>query len=191
MAPRVLRRVLDLYAELLRRVPHPARVVQEAARERDHVGLALRDDALGLLRIGDQADRAHGDRRALLHLLGERQLVAWRHLDTLLRHQPAARYAHVVEADARELARVGHRVVGLEAALEPVARGDARAQAAIPRPGLAQRARDLERRAHAVFEAAAVAVAARVGERREELVQEIAVRGVHLEHVQADAARPL
>ena len=73
---------------------------------------------------------------------------------------------------------VGRGVLRLEAARRPVARRDARAERAVLGPRLAQRARDLERRAHAVLETAAVAVAPPVGERRKELVQQVAVRRV-------------
>jgi len=52
----VLRRGFDLAAEFGGGVPAPARVVQYAARQRDHVGLARRDDVLGLFGFGDQAD---------------------------------------------------------------------------------------------------------------------------------------
>src|SRR6266403_4883133 len=53
----VLRRGVDLAAELGGGVPAPARVVMHGARQRDHVGLAGGDDVLGLLRFGDQPDR--------------------------------------------------------------------------------------------------------------------------------------
>jgi hypothetical protein len=41
----------DLAAEFGGGVPAPARVVEHAARQRDHVGLAGGDDVLGLLRL--------------------------------------------------------------------------------------------------------------------------------------------
>ena len=51
--------------------------------------------------------------------------------------------------------------------------------------------RDFERKAHAVFERAAVIVGAPVGDRRHEAVQQVAVRHVQLDGVEADAHRPL
>ena len=48
---------------------------------------------------------------------------------------------------------------------------------------------DLEREAHAVLEAAAVVVVALVGERRQELVQQVAVRGVQLDARRGRGAR--
>src|SRR6185503_1798711 len=58
---RVLRRIVELDAEALRRVPHPARVVEEGARHRHHVGLALGDGRFGLFGIRDHPDRAYFD----------------------------------------------------------------------------------------------------------------------------------
>src|ERR1051325_7446219 len=48
---RVLRRIIELHAEALRRVPHPARVVEKGARHRHHVGLAFGDGRLGLVGV--------------------------------------------------------------------------------------------------------------------------------------------
>src|SRR2546421_7264485 len=49
----VLRRNARGRAELKRRLPCPAGIPEEASRERNHVGLALCDDFLGLPRFGD------------------------------------------------------------------------------------------------------------------------------------------
>src|SRR5436190_17695249 len=58
-APVLVRRG-DARAELGGGVPGPTGVVEHRAGERDGVGLAVGDDRLGLLGLGDQAD---GDRR--------------------------------------------------------------------------------------------------------------------------------
>ena len=55
--------------------------------------------------------------------------------------------------------------------------------------GLAHHLEDLERKAHPVLQAAAVFVVALVGDRREELVQQVAVRGVDLDAVEAEPGR--
>ena len=72
----ILRRPFDLDAERLGGVPAPVRVVKKRARQRDHVGLAVSDDGFGLLRGGDQADRAGRDTDLALDLLGERNVEA-------------------------------------------------------------------------------------------------------------------
>ena len=101
-----------------------------------------------------------------------------------MREQSGARHADVVEADALQLARVGHRVVGPEPALGPVVRADARAERALLRPGFAHGGRDLEGKLASV---GPIGVFSLVRKRRQELVQEIAVRRMQLEHVEADA----
>ena len=85
MAGHRLRRVGRLRAELFGRVPGPARIPDRRAREADQVRLAGCDDVLGLLVAGDQADRHGGDAAFLLHLLGERHLIAGRQRDLLQR----------------------------------------------------------------------------------------------------------
>ena len=58
-------------------------------------------------------------------------------------------------------------------------------RAAVVGPGGAHGLDHLEREAHAVLARAAVPVLAPVGQRREELVEQVAVRGVHLDDVEA------
>src|SRR6185437_4355877 len=72
----VLHRTLDLGAERLGRVPAPMRVVEKGARQRHHVGLALRHDVLGLLRCQDEADRAGRNGGLLFHPRCNRDIVA-------------------------------------------------------------------------------------------------------------------
>ena len=59
------------------------------------------------------------------------------------------------------------------------------------RPGLAHGAEHFEREAQAVVQRAAVFVGALVGQRRDEARQQIAVRGVQLDHVEARALAAL
>ena len=53
----------------------------------------------------------------------------------------------------------------------------------------AQGGGDLQRRAHALLQRAAIGVAARVRQGREELVQQVAMRGMELDEVEARARR--
>ena len=59
------------------------------------------------------------------------------------------------------------------------------------REGRAHRIEDFERKAHAVLEAAAILVIAPVGERRQKLVQQIAMRAVELDRVDPEPRRAL
>src|SRR5260370_6460658 len=115
---------------------------------------------------------------------GEGHLVARDDLDARLREERGARHADVVEADALQLAGVGHGVVWPEPALGPVVRADARSERALLWPGFPHRGRDLERKLASVH---SIRIFSLIRERRQELVQEIAVRRMQLEHVEADA----
>src|SRR5207247_6583792 len=144
VAAGVRRQIFEPHAEALAGVPDPARVVEERARHGDHVGLAGSDDLLGLLGVGDHPYRPHVDVDRFFYVRGVGHLVARLDLDARMREESGARHADVVEADALQLARVGHGVVGPEPALGPVVRADARAERALLRPGFAHGGRDLE-----------------------------------------------
>src|SRR4051812_32898135 len=85
----ILRRRFDLAAEFGCGVPGPARVVEQAAGERDHVGLAGCDDVFGLPRLGDQADGDGGQTRLALDGLGKLHLIAGAKRDLLQRRDAA------------------------------------------------------------------------------------------------------
>src|SRR4051812_23070836 len=72
----ILRRRGHLAAKLRRCVPRPARVVEDAAGKRDHVGVAGADDRFRLLGLGDHADRDNRHVVGALDLAGEWNLVA-------------------------------------------------------------------------------------------------------------------
>ena len=65
-------------------------------------------------------------------------------------------------------------------------RGHADADRLLVRKRLAHRVEHFERKAHAVRQRAAILIGALVGNRRQELVQEIAVRGMHLDGIDAE-----
>ena len=54
----------------------PVRVAEQLAGQEHHVGLAVADDLLGLLRLGDEADRADREAGCLADPGRERHLVA-------------------------------------------------------------------------------------------------------------------
>ena len=103
----VLRHTRNLGAERLGRVPAPARVVEHGARKRDHVGLALGDDRLGLRRRHDQSDRAGGDAGLALDPRGDRHVVAG--LGRIARGGGDAARRHIDEIEAVSLKRLGDR----------------------------------------------------------------------------------
>ena len=167
------------------------RIVEEAARHRHHIGLALRDDRLGVFGLDDQADGARGNAGFLLHARGDRHVVAGLARVADIGGDAAGRDADEVEPFAFKRLGNRHRVVGGQPALAPVAAGDARAERQAARHHRAHRARDRKRKAQAVLERAAILVGALVGDRRHEAVRQIAVRHVQFDLVEADAQAPL
>ncbi len=166
-------------------------IVEEGTRQRDHVGLAFGDDRFGLARRGDQPDRARGDAGLALDLLREGAVGVRDHGRAGLGGDAAGGRADEVEPGRFQGLGKSDRVVGRQPAFHPVAAGDADPERDRLRHDRAHRARDLERKAHAGLERSAVAVRALVGDRREEAVQEIAVRAVQLDGVDAGAERAL
>src|SRR5215468_9691507 len=185
-APVLLRRA-HLTAEFGGGMPTPTRGVEHAAGKRDHVGLAGGDDLLGLLRLGNQADRHGGDAGGLLDRLRERHLVAGPERNFLQRRYAAGRRIDPVDVALLQFLRVFDGLMNVPAALDPVGAGHANADRFFFRKDGAHRIENFQREAHAVFEAAAILIGPPVGDRREELVHEIAVRAVQFERIDAKA----
>ena len=135
-------------------------------------------------------DRAGRDPGALADGGRERHLVAGRERHLRVGHRPAARAVHEVDAGLAQLAGEDDRLLEVPAALHPVGGGDASEDRPLDREGLAHRVRHGERQAHPVLEAAAVLVPPAVGERGEELVEEVAVRHVDLDGLEARLLGP-
>ena len=171
------------------RAQRPRRVAQRLAAEQHDVGLARLEDVLGLLRLGDQPDRPRRDAGALPDRRGERHLVAGAERDLLRRRVAAGGAVDEIDAERAEQRRERDGVVERPAALDPVAGRDAHRQRELGRPGRAHRLDDLEQEPRAPGEVAAVGVGAQVRERREEGVEEVAVRGVDLEQPEAGRVR--
>ena len=78
-----------------------------------------------------------------------------------------------------------HRLIGRPAALGPVRRRNAHKQRQMIRPRSAHSVGHLEQQPDAIVEAAAVPVGALVGKRRQEFVQQVAVRRVNLNKIES------
>ena len=163
------------------------RIDQMRPRQRHEVGAAGGDDGVDLVGAGDRADAHRRDAGVVADLVGERRLVHAA-VDRLgVRRGLAGGDVDQVAAGLGEGARHRDRIVAGEAAVLPVGRRDAHRHRLVLRPGLAHGAEHLEREAQAVFQRAAVFVGALVGQRRDEAREQIAVRGVQLDHVEARA----
>ena len=168
-------------AELRRGLHRPLRVAQDFAAEQDHVGLAAADDVIGLGRRGDQADGRAGNVRLAAHAFGEFGLEAgpagifasgrMPPVETLIRSTPC-----VFSTRHRAAVSSGVQPPSIQSVADR-----AHDQRQPLRPHHAYRIDDVEGKPRAVGEAAAVAVGAPVGERRKELVQQVAVRGMDLD----------
>ena len=84
-----------------------------------------------------------------------------------------------------ECQRDGHSIISRRAALRPVHRGDAHAHRLVRGPRAPAGVEDLQRKAQAVQERPAVLVLAQVRQRRNVRGEQVPVRHVHFEQVEA------
>src|SRR5882672_4418609 len=182
-------RGVDRSAELGGRVPRPARVVEHAARQRDKVRATTRDDVFGLLAFRDQTYGHGGESGRLAHTLRKRHLVTWCHGDFLQGGNAGRRGSDPVDAALLQLPRVLDGLYEIPASLHPVHGGNFHPNRAGRRKCLAYSCKNLERKAHAVFERTTVLISALIGDGREKLMHEVTVRTVNLQPIQAQARR--
>ena len=170
-------------------MPHPARVPQKAARHRDEVRVTGRNDLLRLRRRGDQARRpscvrrSRGGFRATKALGTQARVESFAqakrrrstHRSNRNRAQPAGpRMRSTPRASSRR--RPNRCTKGARRADDP--RAIRRERRRTLRAGSAMRC----------SKRAAVPVGAAIGDRRQEFVQQVAVRHVQLQCVDACAA---
>ncbi len=101
----------------------------------------------------------------------------------------ARRAVDDIDAARLQLPRERDGVLDGPAVRAAVDGGDAEEQGQVLRPDSPDRRRDLEREAHASGEVSAVAVVTRVGQRRQEGMDQVAMRRVHLEDLEAGLQR--
>ncbi len=163
----------------------------------DHVRLAAGEDLLGHRRILDAADRKHRQvRQGGLHLRGEVDEIAVGHIRGLDRPEDVVVASrgdvHVVDPPVGlEQLSNPDRVLDLERARNEVAQADPDADDPVVAGTRAHLLDHLACEAESVLERPAVLVLALVVERRQKLMQEVAVRDVHLRAVEAALAREL
>ncbi len=113
-------------------------------------------------------------------------LIAGAELDRLFRRDAAARHMRRRRAAFFERLRERDCLLDVPPAFDPIGSGKPYPHGFSRVHRLPHRVENFERKPHPVFEAAAVFVVAPVGERRQELVKQIAVRGVHLDPFEAE-----
>src|SRR5579872_3842921 len=177
----------------------PVGIAEHFAREEDHVGSTFGDDGVGLMRIGDHADGRSWNgsfgpdtrREGNLEGRSDRDLgmgdeTSGGDVDEI----DAARAEKAGESDGfvdgpaawRPLRR---RSIAGGAGFNPIGSGDAHEERQMRRPRSANGIHNLKKEAGAVFEAATIVVGALIGERREELVKQVAMGAVNLNQVEA------
>src|SRR5258708_7893108 len=154
----ILWRGLDLAAEFGGGMPAPARVVQHAARKRDHIGLARRHDLFGLLRLGDQADRHGGEAGRFLHGLRQRNLISRAERYLLQRRHAAGGGVDPVDAALLQLLGVFDGLPDVPAAIDPVGRRYLDADRLVIRKHRAHGVEHLKRITDAILQAAAMLI---------------------------------
>ena len=181
----------DEGAERLGGVQRPIRLTQQLAGEENQIRLAGADDVVGLVRLGNHADRSRRDARLVAHLVRQEHLVAGPDGNFDVGHVGAAGAIDQVHALFLEMPRERHRILRRPAAFHPIGGGDAPGQRQVFRPDGPYRARHLERKADAVGERAAVLIGALIGHGREKFVRQIAVRAVQFQPMVAGLERAL
>src|ERR1700730_12935165 len=164
-------------------VPWPAWVGEYRARKRDQIGIAGPDGVLGLFELGDEPDSDHGYARRPLHGAREWNLIARPDRDPLGRAKTTARYVNGGASACLKRLRKCDCLVDIPTAVRPVGAGHTHRNRTVGRKGGTHRIKDFERKAHSVLQAATILIVASVGERRKELVQQIAVRAVELDGI--------
>ncbi len=176
--------------QLLLGVHRPVGIEQGLAAQRDEVGGAARHQVLCRVRVEDEADRHDRDAGAAADLgrIVDAEIEPARHACAVRGIAGNAGRRRAVEhVDARVAQRADeadHRLHRQRAVVQ-VGQRDAPGERPLGRPCGTHGTRDLERKALAVGGAAAVAVGAPVGFGREELVDQVAVRAMDLEHLEA------
>ena len=169
----------------------PVGIAQQLAGQQDQVGLAGAQHVFGLHRFGDQPHGASGDARFAADALGELGLVAG--ADGNFRVRRGAAGGHIDQVHAQRLEPAGqlHRLVRVPAIVHPVGGRQAHQQRQFRGPDPTHRLAHLQQQADAILEGAAIVILTAIGEWREELVQQVAVRSMHFGDLEAGGPRPL
>ena len=175
--------------EFLRGVQRPVGVAQHLAREQHDIGLIVADDLVGLSRRGDHADRGGGDIRLTPNPLGERRLISGSDRDLRLLDIAARRAIDHIDAKSEQKPRELDRLVDVPSAFNPIGRRDSHEQRAALGQHASYRRDAFAKKPRPIVERAAVGVSAAIAQRRQKLVNQIAVGGVNFDHREAGGGR--
>ena len=174
----------DREAEVAGYCQGPIGLTQELAREDYHVGFAFVQDGVGLVGVGDHADGTGEDSGALADLVGERDLVAGGSRNSCVGDHAAGGTVNQIHSEWAEKFGECDRLFDVPAAGNPIAGGDADEQRVADGPDTADGGDDFAEETRAILEGAAVGIGTLVGEGREELVEQVAVRGMDFDYLE-------
>ena len=163
----------------------PVGVSKHFPGDNDDIRLTRRHDLLRLHGLRDQADGACRDSDAGADLRRKGDLVTGTGGDAGIGNQSAARAVDQVDADSLEAKRKLDGLRQVPPPLDPVRAGESRKERQVRRPGLADGPGHLQREPHPAFQASPVRVRPSIGQRGEELVQQIAVGHVDLHDLES------
>ena len=168
----------------------PVGVAQQLATEEDEISFAFLHDGVGLSGFGDEADGSGGDGGFASGSGGKLDLESGAGGNLCVGNHSAR--GDIDEIDAVLAQKPGelNGFVNGPAAGNPIRGGDANQERKVSRPLGTNGVDDLQGEACAILKAAAISVSALVGERREELVEQIAVGGVNFYGVVAGLEGP-
>ena len=167
----------------------PIRIEEVRAGEHAQVGASRRDDRVHV-HVGRDVSHRHRRHADLMaDSIGERRLEQPAVYRPLIGYRLSRRNVDDVAAVCLQHSRDRDGIVRLHSAWHPVDRADADAHRLLVGPHRAARVEDFEREPHAIVERAAVLVGARVRERRDERREQISVRHVDFEQIEARIAR--
>ena len=166
-----------------RAVDRPVRVLEDLTPHGDEIGGALGQDRLGLLGLDDEADGRRDGPCLIADRAGEPDLVAVRR-DPGLAAGPAGQTAggavEHIDAEVEELLDQDDGVLDLPAG--PVRAGEPDEQRLVSRPCGPHCLRAFQDQPHPPGTVATVGVRAPVGGGREELVEQVPMTAVELDH---------
>jgi hypothetical protein len=181
--PFILHRPRDIRPERPGGVKRPMRVAQEFPGDEDRVGKTGGDNLLGLGRVGNEADGAGGDADLSADGSGKRCLVTGAEGDVGIGGEEAGGAVDEVDADLFEAVCERDRLAEVPPTLDPIGSGNADEERQLLRPHLSYCPSHPQGKALPVFGRAAAIIGSVVGQRREELVEKVAVGHVDFDHL--------
>jgi hypothetical protein len=172
-------------SEFTRGPERPVRIAQQFAREQYAVSLAARDNVVRLPRRRDQADRARQDARLTPNALGERNLVSSLDGNRRAGNVSAGRAIDEIHAAIPQQAGQCDRLIQIPSTGRPVSGRNPHEHRTSLRPHATHGIHDLQAEADAILKRSAVPIGSRVAEGGQKFVNEISMRSVDFDHVEA------